>query len=246
MQRFDHKTARETIDFLLANPKASLARFGDGEFRLCSGRGGGHGSSIKCQPYDKRLEFKLKQCLIHPPPNLSVGLSTTEPEFGHTCSLLYDGSFDRLFKSVEDGRTFYSAWIGRVGADHDGSASYWRKAQELFQGKKIVIVGNDRSETYAQTGLFDLRDASSDIVFVNRDGDTPLPACGAFRHYDSVLRQCLDLGAEDPDRVFVCFLGPAATVLAADLSEKGLVCYDVGRMPNFYRNFKSYCNDQSK
>lgn len=197
----------ETLDRVLAG--ASLARFGDGEFNLALG-----GTCItqkQVAPIAAVLRALLKypgQCLVGI-PRQGIG-----PKAGFWAkydrpdihALFRDGPYASAFITRPDS----APWIDRP--------DYWKKLKSLWQGKRVTLVRGSVKSLTAEM----LADAAEvrEIVCVPKN---------AYDDYGYIMSR---IG--DAQTVLLC-LGPTATIMAAELSQRGQHAIDLGHIGMFLR-----------
>lgn len=204
-----------TLDALVKG--ASIARFGDGELKLCAGK------AIKSQPYDSVLAGHLREILQEGSVSQCVvGIPwTVEGSPKHD----YFGSFrDPKTLKLYGKRAMYgSAFITRAdAAPWIDTPDYWSRVESLWRGRRAIIV---RGSTKSLTADFlNARGAKSVTeIIVSRNG--------AYRDVPKVLRS---IGR--PELVILC-CGPAATVLAWELAARGVQALDLGHVGMFMRGY---------
>lgn len=186
---------------------ASLARFGDGEFKLC------RGGSIKSQDADPRLAERLREiledsgsCLVGIP-----NLRSRTPKADHWRTYQYVAEWltDRPYASAFISRPDSAPWI-----DTD---AYWAQMATLWEGQAVTLVrGSGKSLTAARL-------SSARVT------EVLCPPRNAWASYDALLEQ---IGT--PRRALLC-CGPTATVLAVDLCARGVHAVDLGHAGMFLR-----------
>lgn len=199
---------RETLDLVLAG--RSLARYGDGEFHLCAGQ------PAKAQAFAPRLRDRLQMglatsgdCLIGIP-----NIRSKTPK-----SVFWQAQAPRALRFLVSGREYVSSFITRPdSAPWIHTADYWGALELLWQDRDVTLVHGGRHGLTAS----DLSSATvvHDIVAPERD---------AWADYDGLLKA---IGT--PARALLC-LGPTATVLAVDLSARGVHAIDLGHVGLFLR-----------
>ena len=193
----------------------SLARFGDGELKLCRGAG------IKSQEAHPGLARELRAILRAPPggpclvciPNIgAVGLSPKE---------LFWRSYrkpgvTRLFA----GQPYGSSFITRPdSAPWIDTPLYWGSVRQLWRDRDVVLVrGSGKS----------LRPGELDGA--GRVADLIAPRQHAYSAVDDLFAQL----SQEKRLVLLC-LGPTATVLAFRLAAVGVQALDLGHLGMFLR-----------
>lgn len=187
----------------------SIARYGDGELKLASGAGG-----IKSQIGDPRLAVRLREILIDSGDCL-VGIPNIRSD---TPKADFWGRF-MAYGGMLGHRTYVSSFITRPdSAPWIDTAEYWALLESLWIGQDVTIVrGSGKSL------------APDDLIGVGAVTDVLCPRQHAFAEYKEILRR---IGK--PTRALLS-LGPTATVLAADLSARGVHAIDLGHVALFLR-----------
>jgi len=202
----------ETLDLVLSG--RSLARYGDGEFKMARSPGIG----IKSQQADTLLSRRLAailresgDCLVGIP---NIRSQTPKAEFwGRVApwatSLLSDR---RLYVSSFISRADSAPWIN--------TEEYWSKVEQLWRGRDVTLVrGSGKAFTPER------------MPGAGRITEIMAPKMNAWSEYQSLLDR---IGT--PDRVLIS-LGPTATVMAVDLCARGVHAIDVGHMGSFMRKW---------
>ena len=226
VKRYSVMSIEETIDLLLRNPQLSLARYGDGELEMTWYK------NIGFQPFDPKLSGRLKALLQQDAaanPNCLICLpdafrTTRNMKNGSALFWFFHKSFyfkhyeTLLNQQVRYGNTS----VTRPYHDYkikQLSRTIFDKFKQLYQGRRVLIV--EGSGTRLGLGN-DLLDGASDvkrITTLNRN---------AFSVYDRLFDTVLE-NAVNFDLVLIS-LGPTATVLAYDLSQRGIRCIDSGHV----------------
>jgi hypothetical protein len=200
-----------TLDAVVAG--ASIARYGDGEFKHCKNQ------RNVSQQHHPTLSRRLRELLVDSGACLvgipNIHSDTPKAGFwsGHTWAAQY--LVDRPYVSAFITRPDSAPWID--------TPNYWQRVQSLWVGQDVTLVrGSHKSLTPE-----DLAGARSIV-------DVVCPKQHAFDDYDSILARVLE--ARQP-RVIIC-LGPTATVLAADLCARGKHAVDLGHIALFLRKHR--------
>lgn len=207
---------------LLSGGGHSLARYGDGEFKLMMGEG------ISFQKYDKRLAECLIKIISNKNDKVLVGL----PDFFGMCKSDY---FRRVIINCRDFLYQYMDFEGfyvdsmltrqiKFDTENDG-IKYFSLVKALWQGKDIVIVEGAGSRLGVGNDLFSQAKSIERILCPIKD---------AFSKYDEILDECLKYSK---DKLFIIALGPTATVLAYDLANEGYRALDIGHLDTAYEAF---------
>ncbi len=198
----------ETMRRILAG--ASIARYGDGEFKMAD-----HNVGIKSQPADKNLSQRLREilldsgsCMVGIPNILSA---TPKAEFW--------GKHAKYSSLLDSSRRYVSSFITRPdSAPWINTPEYWEMVESLWAGLDVTLVrGSSKSLT------------ADDLLSARTVTEIIAPRQGAWAEYDSLLER---IGK--PERAILC-LGPTATVMAVDLCARGVHAIDFGHGGMFRR-----------
>lgn len=208
--------------YSLSEPNKSLARFGDGEFKLIIGE------NISFQKYEPKLAQRLADILRNENDNVLVGITDT---FGY-CPVEYHRKImlacrETLYKYMNFSKPYANADVTRrlnFVSDEQGH-DYYNKLMSLWNNKNIITVEGEGSRLGIGNILFDNAKSVKRILGPIKD---------AFSRYDEILEECLK---QPKDALFILALGPAATVLADDLSKAGYRALDMGHFDITYEAF---------
>jgi len=198
----------ETLALVLQG--RSLARYGDGEFKICQG------GSIKSQVFDPALGKRLREILLSSGdcvvgiPNL---LMPTKPFWDQFRVPRITAFFDmkRVYGSAFVSRPDSAPWIH--------TAAYWQKLEQLWKGKPVTLVrGSGKSLT---ADLLSPLAASVNEILCARQH--------AWSQREELLER---IGR--PALVLLC-CGPTATALAPELAARGVQAVDLGHIGMWYK-----------
>lgn len=206
----------------LVSSNKSVARYGDGEFKLILGE------SISFQKYHPVLAQRLKEILQNDTDGLLVGILDI---FGY-CPSSYMKKVvmlcrETLYKHINFDKTYLDACLARqykFPTEEQGT-EYFNKLKLLWQNKDIVIVEGAGSRLGVGNDLFSCANSIERII---------CPIKNAFSAYDKILAECLK---QPDDKLFILALGPTATLLADDLSKNGYRALDIGHLDTCYETF---------
>lgn len=215
------KTAEETVN-KITNWRKSIARFGDGEILVAEGQ------DIGFQKADARLSEKLRSILSHPQENLLVGIPHSY-YYSHIGQILQNANptvKDFNLYAVPVLRRILDKYLNKEMVFFEMGITVDKKLfsvfRKFFENKKLVLVGCKEA---FQTYKFNIFDSALqlDYEFV--------PNKHCFSVYDELLAKLLRY---DKDVLMILMCGPTATVLAADLAEKGFQALDLGHLAKAY------------
>lgn len=192
----------------------SIARYGDGEFKMC------YGAGIKSQAGDPELSRRLAEilrdsgdCLVGIPNILECmerNPSDQKRQFW---------SPHRKFGVLLGKREYVSSFITRPdSAPWIDTPDYWALLESLWKGQDITLVrGSGKSFTAERLMEWGARSVREILA----------PRQHAWAEYEELLER---IGR--PERAILC-LGPTATVMAVDLCAKGVHAIDLGHCGMF-------------
>jgi len=200
----------ETLDRVIAG--ASLARYGDGEFKMAS-----HNAGIKSQQADPRLSARLG-AILKDSGDCLVGIPNIRSD---TPKAAFWGKH-MAYASLLTDRQYCSSFITRPdSAPWIDTPDYWARLESLWIGQDVTVVrGSGKSL------------APDDLIGARRITDVLCPRQHAFGEYDAILKR---IGR--PKRALIC-LGPTATVLAVDLCARGVHAIDLGHVAMFLQKYR--------
>lgn len=209
------RSEEETLQRVLAG--ASIARYGDGEFKIC------HGGDAVAQQCTPEIRGRLIQILAESGPymvgipNLNAGALEAMDEQKRKHWNRY-----RYASQWLTGRPYGSSFITRPdSAPWINTPEYWRQVESLWLGENVTLVrGSNKGLT------------CDDLLGANEVREIVGPRQHAYAEYESLLER---IGR--PKRALLC-LGPCATVLAVDLAKRGVHAIDLGHIALFIRKFR--------
>ena len=211
-------TERQTVEQILEK-RISLARYGDGEFKLCRGK------SIARQPASPAISRRLREILRNDAPNLAVGI----PPFPDRARIV-DSTMDSFFRKFYFREwesvhymgnrvylSFSAFWPDHCGLPPEEAPAHIGRFRQIWEDRKVTFVCNDRfREAMSSSNLFDNTKSRSFI----RTPDKNVYGC-----YDDLLEQSI---RRPTDNLFLLACGPTATILAYDLCIRGYQAIDIG------------------
>lgn len=214
----------ETLDALL-NRKASIARFGDGEFDLIFGR------FQSFQPFNQKLKIRLQEVLkanaasetfLVGIPDCYGDLSHFTPEAQHHWRIRLEKERFKWYKILNRKNPYYQSQISRFyhdWMDKSKSPVWAMKLKKLWEARNVLIVEGKQSRMGVGNDLFEGCKSIRRIL---------CPAINAFAKYDVILDHIIEFAVED-DLILIA-LGPTASILAYDLHFKGYQAIDIGHV----------------
>ena len=195
---------RETID-LIVRDKASVARYGDGEYKLCRNK------SLRFQRNANGLARRLRAILYCNMPNFHAAIRPLPDsmESGWWSQLIHNY---RVVAKLDSLPPRLNACIG-----YFDRLEYIDEMKRIWQNRDVVLITN--TETFQMATACNLFANAKSQDFISA------PSEQAFSEYDFILQQAKD---KHPTTLFVMACGPTATVLAFDLHVHGFQAVDVG------------------
>lgn len=195
---------------------ASIARFGDGEFKII------YGSGYVREPPNLKLGTELFEVLSREQPGLLVGIPTMDPAGPKIAS--WRRHHDRFLRILPE-REYVSAFVTRPdSAPWTETVEYLEAVEAVWRGRRAVIVcstGNKILQAVRQTAA-----------------RTWHVACPYERSYAVIGRLEREVLALAPD-VAVLSVGPTATCLAARLARAGVQAVDFGSAGGFIARLRA-------
>lgn len=190
----------------------SLARYGDGEFKMAS-----HDAGIKSQNSDPQLSERLRQ-ILHKSGDCMVGIPNIR---SNTPKAEFWGKHMKYGRLLAN-RPYVSSFITRPdSAPWINTKKYWALLESLWVGQDVTVVrGSGKSL------------APSDLIGAREVTDILCRKQHAWQDYDEIVER-----VGRPARAIIC-LGPTATVLAVDLCKKGVHAIDLGHAAIFLRKYR--------
>lgn len=216
----------------LINEHLSLCRFGDGEFEIIRGN-----ERAWFQQDDDDLAKRLKSVLRTKNDKIIVGiadnfgsLSKYTDQAADAIRFYVSGDTREDIMHMLDSTTWYgNAYVTRpymIYEDKRHAERIFHLYKKLWQDRSVCVVEGAKG----RFGLGnDLLDNTNNIKRIS------CPATNAYGRYDEIYDAATKL---DKDTLFLVSLGPAATVLAYDLTMAGYQAIDIGQLDNEYDWYK--------
>lgn len=213
-------TEWETIR-AVAESRLSLARMGDGEGKLATGR------AAKTQPADPSLAKRLRRMLLNPNPRVMVAIPRIWPEPPLATPGFWPQHRWIFEKYCKPGHAFGSAFISRRDSwpIRDESA-YWALFQSAWANRPVLLLRGTNKGNRAMTGGLLSTAASVDVL--------DSPNYDAWSVYDGLFSDCCAWASAKVDPVVVAACGATATVLAHELGTAGVQALDIGHAPQAF------------
>ena len=225
---------KETIEKIIKN-KASICRFGDGEFRLLQGK------DIDFQKYSQKLQNALKDVLQSDDDNIYIGINyhLFYPLFQMRNKNAFwvknyiKDNINKIKTMLDNKKIYYSAEFSSLYACLDNSyrhEQHFNNLRKIWNKKDVVLV-------YGK-GIFDnlkynIFDNANSVVNIEA------PNINAFEEYDNIYNE---VKKQEKNKLILLILGPTATVLAYNLAKDGYQAIDIGHSAKDYDWYKKGIN----
>lgn len=222
----------ETIS-TIKNRRASIARYGDGEFDIIFGRT--EGFQKKDLELSKRLRMVLKKNSISNRflvaiPDCFGDLSQFHEKAQIHWKIRLDKERIKWVRCLNTKAPYYQAQITRFyfdWADKSKCKDWYAGLKNIWDHEDVLLVEGEFSRVGVGNDLFDNASSVRRIL---------CPAENAFDCYDEILETICN-HAKPSDLIFMA-LGPTATVLSYDLFQRGYWAVDVGHIDLEYEWMK--------
>ena len=213
----------KTLDEIIYNHK-SLARFGDGEYRII------FGSNAFFQRYNKSLATKLYKVLNSDEKNLLIGINLPwrkkDLEERSTVSQrMWENFFPKykinISKIINKNKKYYSSTISRFYSsfkDRTNILKFIQKLKKIWDRRDILIIEGEKTRFGIGNDLLNNSKSIKRIL---------CPINNAFNKYDKILNSALKF---DKNVLILIALGPTASVLAYDLYKFNYQVVDIGHV----------------
>lgn len=220
----------ECVEYINTH-RASLARIGDGELIAM------YGKDLNFQKATPELMNGLRRvvssnsdkCLIGIPDAFEHLERYTEVERNFWLAHFYLHR-SQWYTFLRKNRKYASTFLSRFySMEYNHDLSEWRlsKLRTLWEDRDVIFVEGRDSKIGVGNDLFNTARSIRRII---------APSKSAYDRYDDILRVAKEHAT--PDCLFILALGPAATVLAFDLSEAGHQALDLGHFDIEYEWYR--------
>lgn len=213
----------KTINYLLDN-HASIARYGDGELKLCLGH------KAKSQQKDSGIQGRLREILKSKENGCLVGIpriyngKDRERMSERKWSFWKKYATSTFLNLYDRNKVYGSAFITRPdAAPAIDCEEYYDRVKSIWKDRDVLIMHGEGTGFLKRMSI--LETAKSYKVVTG-------PLIDAFTYHKLLLHGLLQYS--DSNSVILLSLGPEATVLAYDLAEQGRQALDLGHMGMFY------------
>ena len=222
------KDVNDAIDIIVKN-KASISRYGDGEFNLLQGK------SINFQEFDENLALRLKEILLSDEKNMLIcipdvfnGLKQYVPYSKRVWTALLACNRKKWCNLLNINKVYYNAFISRpyvIYKDKTNCKNKFENLKMIWKNRDLLIVEGENSRLGIGNDLFDNSNSIERII---------CPSINAYKKYDEILKKIQRCGKE---KLILIALGPTATILAYDLFKFGYQAIDIGHIDIEYEWF---------
>lgn len=202
-----------TLDAILSDD-ASIARFGDGEFKIVDGK------EYVRERRNAQLTAEIRSVLYNPPVNCMIGIPTMNP-----LSPKWKGWSPRIPRFVQllgpccRVQNFYSSLITRPdSAPWIDTLDFATKFEDIWRGKRVAVMCEKNG-----SALRLVRESARRCKWIG------CPHEGAYALIDDFE----DTIAEYMPDVAILSAGVTATCLAARLTRRGIQAIDFGSAGSF-------------
>lgn len=223
---------KEVIRRIVEN-RASLARFGDGEFRWMMGIT----LENNFQVPSKELQIKLKETLNSNLDNLIIGVpkplvsvdnyNDDAVTFWKKFVSIYG---KKLRKIIPTKKEYANTNLTRFYMDYkvkDDCAEKVQDLRKIWNDRDVIIIEGNKTKLGIGNDLLNNARSIRRIIGPNKD---------AFVKYKEILAEAEKYSK---DTLFIMALGPTATVLAYELAKDGFQAIDIGHVDVEYEWFLS-------
>ena len=205
--------------------RASIARYGDGEFDIIFGRT--EGFQKKDLELSKRLrgiltKNDLSECFLVAVPDCFGDLSQFNEKAQIHWRIRLDKERIKWVRCLNTKAPYYQAQITRFyfdWADKSQCNDWYTGLKSIWDHEDVLLVEGELSRVGVGNDLFDNAASVRRIL---------CPAENAFDCYEEIL-ETICKHAKPSDLIFMA-LGPTATVLAYDLFQRGYWAVDAGHV----------------
>lgn len=211
----------ETIKLLQGGQ--SIARYGDGELKLC------RGASAKSQKFEPHLGDRLKEILMSLSNKCLVGIPRLDKmdEINPEKHKFWNNYRDPIYiKMYNPKKKYTSAYITRPDSvPAINTPEYMEAVQKIWTGRHVILINGDNKPFDKHQTI--LSNAASYEKW-------QCPSQNTWEFYDKMMWEC---HTQKNDVLFLLACGATATVLAYDLAHMGYQAIDIGHFGMFYNRF---------
>ncbi len=216
----------QTIDFILKG--TSIARFGDGEFRIING------FDIPFQKFDPKLKQKLKKIFDTETNNLLIGLPETFSslnKFTFSEKIFWRKYMAKnrkfIYQLINLRQKYGSAFFSRPYLRYKNKKNInktFNKIKKIWDNKNILIIEGAGTRIGVGNDLLNNCQSIKRII---------CPNINAFSKYNKILKTAMRIKSD----INLIALGPVAKILTYDLTKLNRQTIDVGHLDIEYEWF---------
>ena len=226
----------KTLDEIIYNHK-SLARFGDGEYRII------FGNNAFFQRYNETLAKRLYKVLNSDEKNLLIGINIPwrEKDLEErtiASQRMWTNFFTKyklkISKIINKNKKYYSSTISRFYStfkDKSNILKFIQKIKKIWDKRDILIIEGEKTRFGIGNDLLNNSKSITRIL---------CPISDAFNLYDKILKTALKF---DKNILILIALGPTASVLAYDLYKFNYQVVDIGHVDIQYEFYLRKVNN---
>ena len=213
-------TEHDTLRYIIKH-KCSIARYGDGEFKLCLGR------SAKSQKVNPLIKNDLRKILLSNNRKCLVGIPriTSRVDWSSEQKKEFWYKFIAVKKSLcREDKLYGSSFITRPDAAPEiYNKDYFWLLKQIWKDKDVIVVKGEYQKFNRNTSMFSTANKVHLVCEARND---------AYKDKDSIIN--FVKGEVTKNSVVVISLGPTATVIAYELSKLGIQALDLGHLGQYY------------
>lgn len=231
--------SKEEALYKIIIEKKSMCRFGDGEFELIFGR-----NRPAFQISDKKLGERLKEVIESNDERILVCIANN---YGSLDEFNDDAARNiRLYLTEEKRREqkqlldmnkkYYDAYVSRpyiLYRDKGSAAGLFTLWKRVWKDRDILLVEGSVTRNGYGNDLFQNTKSIRRLLAPNEN---------AWTYYAQIRQYILE--HIDKNILVLISLGPAATVMAYDLTYDGYQAIDIGHLDNEYEWFLKNCTER--
>lgn len=229
----------KTVDYIVNN-RCSIARFGDGEFKLAMSYFSKNKNGIGFQQYNESLAKRLYIILTRfdskikiglPSPIFGIGLAKMTPYAKRHWKNQCLKNIDWLYSNVYRKQLFLDSFFTRFYIDyknHSACQEYVKRLKRIWDNRRLIIVEGALTRLGIGNNLFDNSTSIQRII------------CPAKDAYDKIgeIEKAIQEFVDGNDQLVLVALGPTATIIAADMAKLGIQTIDIGHVDIEYEWMK--------
>ncbi|ADY12227.1 SP_1767 family glycosyltransferase [Sphaerochaeta globosa] len=219
----------ETIEYIVSH-NASMSRFGDGEMRWIMGM-----NKNTFQDNSALLSQRLQEVLSSDDGNVLICIPNVFEAVGFlqlSSRVFWRSHLDKTreywMNSLIPYKIYGDSLLTRpyfIYKDKSGAGKRFKHLVSIWDKKDLLIVEGEKTRLGVGNDLFDNAKSVARLL---------CPSENAFAVYDSILSTTIQ---NYQGRLVLIALGPTATILAYDLSKRGIRALDIGHIDVEYEWF---------